>query len=77
MFYYIDQFRIPFFPIWLVKTKFILEFIVRSVETDLERWTLVVTVISVDAYSFLASSELTCYLEDTEIGVLSLHCATW
>ena len=35
-----------------------------------------VTVISVDAYSFLASSELACYLEDTEIGVLSLHCAT-
>ena len=33
-------------------------------------------MISVDAYSFLASSELTCYLEDTEIGVLSLHCAT-
>ena len=77
MFYYIDQLRIPFFPIWLVKTKFILEFIVRSVETDLGRWTLVVTVISVDAYSFLASSELACYLEDTEIGVLSLHCATW
>ena len=33
-----------------------------------------VAVISVDAYSFLASSELTCHLGDTEIGVLSLHC---
>ena len=28
---------------------------------------LVIAVISVDAYPFLAFSELTCHLEDTEI----------
>ena len=32
-------------------------------------------VISADAYPFLAFSELTCHLEDTEIGVFWLHCA--
>ena len=36
---------------------------------------LVVAVISVDAYSFLAFSDLTCHLEDTGIGVFWLHCA--
>ena len=30
---------------------------------------LVVAVINVDAYPFLAFSELTCHLEDTGIGV--------
>ena len=34
---------------------------------------LVVVVISVDAYPFLALSDLTCHLEDTGIGVLWLH----
>ena len=34
-----------------------------------------VAVISVDAYPFLAFSDLTCYLKDTGIGVLWLHCA--
>ena len=65
--FYIDQLRIPSFPIGLVKTES--DFIVRSVETGLGRWTLVVAVISVDAYPFLAFSNLTCHLEDTEIGV--------
>ena len=32
-------------------------------------------VISVDAYSFLAFSDLTCYLNDKGIGVFWLHCA--
>ena len=50
--FYIDQLRTPSFPIGLVKTKS--DFIVRSAETDLGRWTLVVAVISVDAYPFLA-----------------------
>ena len=36
---------------------------------------LVVAVISVDAYPFLVFSDLTCYLKDTGIGVLWLHCA--
>ena len=36
-----------------------------------------VAVISVDAYPFLAFSDLTCHLEDIGIGVFSLHCATW
>ena len=34
-----------------------------------------VAVISVDAYPFLAFSDLTYYLEDTGIGVFWLHCA--
>ena len=65
--FYIDQFRTLSFPIWLVKTKS--GFIVRSVDTGLEWWTLVVAAISVDAYPFLAFSELTCDLQGTGIGV--------
>ena len=34
-----------------------------------------VAVISVNAYPFLAFSDLTCHLEDTGIGVFLLHCA--
>ena len=34
----------------------------------------VVAVISVDAYPFLAFSDLTCHLEDTGIGLFRLHC---
>ena len=64
--FYIDQLRTLSFPIWLVKTK---SGFVRSVDTGLERWTLVVAAISVDAYPFLAFSELTCDLESTGIGV--------
>ena len=75
MFYYIDQPRTQSFPIGLVKTKS--DFIVGSVETGLGKWTLVVAVISVDAYPFLAFSDLTCHLEDTGIGVFWLHCAAW
>ena len=71
--FYIDQLHTPSFPIGLVKTES--GFIVRSVETGLGRWTLVVAVISVDAYPFLAFSDLTCHLEDTGIGVFWLHCA--
>ena len=37
---------------------------------------MMVTVISVDAYSFLAFSDLTSHLEDTGIGVFWLQCAT-
>ena len=36
---------------------------------------LVIAVISVDAYPLLAFPDLTCHLEDTEIGVSWLHCA--
>ena len=73
--FYINQFCTSSFPIGLVKTES--AFIVRSVKTGLGRWMLVVAVISVDAYSFLAFSELTCHFEDTGIGVFWLHCATW
>ena len=73
--FYIDQLGTPSFPIGLVKTES--GFIVRSVETGLGRWTLVVAVISVDVYPFLAFSDLTCHLEVTGIGVFWLHCATW
>ena len=37
---------------------------------------LVVAVISVEAYPFLAISDLTCHLEDTGISFVWLHCAT-
>ena len=36
---------------------------------------LVVAEISVDAYPFLAFSDLTCHLEDTGKGVFWLHSA--
>ena len=72
---YIDQLRTPCFPIVLFKVESGL--IARSVEIGLERWTLVVAVISADAYPFLAFSDLTCQLEDTRIGVFWLHCAAW
>ena len=75
MFYYIDQRRTLPFPITLVKTKS--DFIVESAETGLGKWTLVVAVTSVDAYPFLAFSDLTCHLEDTGIGVFWFHCAAW
>ena len=57
----------------LLDTEF--DVIVKSVETDLGRWTLVVAVISVDAYLFLAFSDLTYHLEDARTGVSWLHCA--
>ena len=75
MFYYIDQLHTPSFPTGLVKTKS--DFIVGSVEISLEKWTLVVAVISVDAYILLAFSDLTCHFEDTGISVFWLHCAAW
>ena len=75
MFYYIDQLRTPSFPIGLVKTKS--DFIVGSVQTGLEKWTLVVAAISIDAYPFLAFSDLTRHLEDTGIGVFWFHCVAW
>ena len=75
MFYYIDQPLTPSFPFELVKTKS--DFTVRSVETGLGRWSLVVASISGDAYPFLAFSNLTFHLEDKEICIFRLHCATW
>ena len=74
MFYYIDQPCTPSFSIGLVKSES--DFVARSAETGLGRQTLVVAVIGVDAYSFLAFSDLTCHLEDTRIGIFWLHCAT-
>ena len=73
--FYIDQLRTPSFPIGLVKTES--GFIVRSVETGLGRWTLVVAVISVDTYPVLAFSSLTSDLNDTGIGDFWLHFAAW
>ena len=67
MFYYIDQLCTPSFPIWLVKTKS--DFIARSVENSLGRWVLVVAVINVDAYPFLAFSGLTCHPVDKGMHV--------
>ena len=59
--FYIDQLCTPSFPTGLAKTES--GSIVRSVGTGLRRWTLVVAVISVDAYPFSAFSDLTCHLE--------------
>ena len=73
--FYIDQLQTPSTSIGLVKKES--GFTVRSVETALGRWKLVVAGGSVDANPFLAFSDLTCYLEDTGIGVFWLHWATW
>ena len=74
--FHINQLRTLSFPTGLVKTES--GFIVRSVETGLGRWTLVLIVIIVDAYTFfLAFSDLTCHLEDAGIGVFWLHCTAW
>ena len=73
--FYMDQLCTLSFPTGLVKNES--GFTVRSIETGLGIWTLVVAVISVDAYPFLAFSDLTCHLEDTGIGVFWLHCAAW
>ena len=35
---------------------------------------MVVAMISIDPYPFLASSDLTCYLEDTGIGLFWFQC---
>ena len=35
-----------------------------------------VAVISVDAYPFLAFSNLNCHFENTAIGVFLSHCAS-
>ena len=53
--FYINQIRTPSFLIGLVKTES--GFILRSVETGIGRWTLVVAVVSVDAYPFFWLSQ--------------------
>ena len=73
--FYVDQLHTSSFPIGLVKTES--GFVVKSVETGLGRWTLVVAVISVDAYPFLAFSDLTYHLEELETYVFWFHCAGW
>ena len=65
MFYYTDQPHTPFFLTGLIKTEF--GIIVRLVETGLGRWTLVVAVVTVDVYPFLAFSDLSFHLDDTVI----------
>ena len=75
MFYYINQPPTPPFPIGMVKTES--DFIGRSVETGLGRWTLVVAVVSVDAYPFLAFSGLICHLKYDGIAVFWFLCAAW
>ena len=73
MCHYIEQPCTPSFCIGLVKlVKIKSDFIVRSVEVGLGRLTVVVAVISVDAYPFMAFSYLACHLEDTWIGVYCL-----
>ena len=73
--FYMAQLHAPSFAIRLVTTE--LGFIVRSVEAGLGRWTLVVDVISVDAYPVLTFLDLSCHFEDTILGVFWLHFAAW
>ena len=63
--FYINQIRTPSFPTGLVKT----ESGLIVIETGLGWWTLVVSVISVDAYPFFGflRTDLV-YLEVTGIG---------
>ena len=51
--------------------------IIRSVETKLRRWTLVVVVINVDDYPFPEFSDVIYRVLDTKIDVFWLHCAIW
>ena len=67
MIYYIDWPRTPSFLSGLVKTKS--DFVFRLVKADLETLTLVLAMISVDFYPFLAFSNLNCHPKDTEICV--------
>ena len=60
--FYIHQPHTPSFPIGLVDTES--GFIVRSVETGLGRWLLVVAVISVDVYPVLAFWDLTLRIRE-------------
>ena len=65
MFFYTDQPHTPSFPNGFIKTKF--DFFVRSVETGLGEWMLVVAVISADVYLFgFLRPDIE---EDTGIGV--------
>ena len=73
--FYIDQLRTPSFLFGLVKTESSLT--VRSVETGVRRWTLVVAVIGVDAYPFLVFPDLTCHLKHKGIDIFWLHCDAW
>ena len=74
MFYYIDQPHTPSFPIGFVKSES--DFVVRSVETDLGRWMLVLAVINVDTYPIVVFSDLTCHLATFEIGVSTRQMPT-
>ena len=67
MFYYTNQPHTQSFPIVLVKPES--AFIVKSIETNLGRWMLMVFVISVYAFPFFTFSNLICHLEDPGIGV--------
>ena len=55
VFFYTNQSCTPFFAIWSLKTES--DFIIRSVETGLGRWWLVVGVISVESYPFFCLSQ--------------------
>ena len=57
--YGVDLLYGPYLPIGLIKIES--GFIVRSAETGLGRWTLVVDVIIVEADPFLAFSDLICH----------------
>ena len=53
---------------------FVLGWLKLNLALLLDQLRLAVAVISVDAYPFLAFSDLTCYLEHMGVGVFWLHC---
>ena len=67
MFYCTEQPHTSSIPVGLVKSES--NVIVRSIEAGLERWALVVAVIIVGAYPFLAFSDQICCLKDTQLGI--------
>ena len=72
MSYYINQLCTPSFPIVLVET----EVIVKSVETGVWRGTLVVGVVSVDAYSFFFFLASFAYTFVVEVP-FNIHHKNW
>ena len=72
MFYCFNQPHTPSFLVGLVKTKS--DFLVRSVEAGLGRLMLLIAIISVDGYPFLAFTDLICHLKEIGIGVFWLNC---
>ena len=67
MFYCINQPCAPFLPSSWLKPNLVCYVRLREIS---------VVVVDVNVYPFFVSSDLTCQLEEIEIGAFWLHCAT-